>query len=145
MATIFDIANSFLLLDEQNDGEGLSNMKLQKLIYYAQGFHLALFSKPLFSDNIEAWRHGAVVPNLYQRYKNYGKTLLPLADDEAFDKLTTDEFNLLEEIYQVFGQFSAWKLRNMTHEETPWLNHEGDASIIPQLELETYFKTRINE
>ena len=47
------------------------------------------------------------------------------------------------QVYDVFGQFSAWKLRNMTHEESPWKNHEDSAEEIPFEEMQEYFKTRI--
>ena len=145
MTTVSNVANSFILMDEQNDGEGLTNLKLQKLVYYAQGFHLAIFGVSLFDENIEAWTYGPVVPDLYQVYKHYGKTPVPLADDFTFDVLSKDEFDLIEEVYRVFGQYSAWQLRDMTHEELPWVNHEQNAEEIPQTELIEYFQTRINK
>lgn len=144
MTTVSNVANSFILLDDQNEGDGLTNLKLQKLVYYAQGFHLAIFDAPLFSENIEAWTHGPVVPDLYQSNKQYGRNSVPLVEDFTFDVLSKDEFDLIEEVYRVFGQFSAWQLRDMTHEESPWVNHEQYAEEIPQAELTEYFKTRIN-
>jgi len=144
MANVSDVANAYLWLDRQDDEEGISNLKLQKLVYYAQGFFLAIFDRPLFEDKIEAWTHGPVVPALYHKYKNYGRCAIPL--DEGFDygALSKDEAELVEEVHRVFGQFSAWKLREMTHSEPPWRNHEASAGVIPQEELRDYFKTRIN-
>ena len=65
---------------------------------------------------------------------------------QVFNKnsLTKDEFELIEEVFEVFGQYSAWKLRNMTHEETPWLEHQAEAGVIPKQNITEYFKTRIN-
>ena len=144
MANIHDIAKCFLFLDDASEGDGISNLKLQKLVYYAQGFFAAVFDKPLFSNHIEAWTHGPVVPTLYHAYKEHSSNRIPVPQD--FDKgaLTDDEFGLVEEVFEVFGQFSAWKLRSMTHEETPWQTHERDASTIPLEEITEYFKTRIN-
>ncbi len=144
MANVNDVAKCFLYLDEQNDGDGISNLKLQKLVYYAQGFHCAIFDAPLFDDTISAWTHGPVVANLYHQYKSFGSNRISLPD--SFDKsvLSDDEFGLIEEVFEVFGQFSAWKLRDMTHEETPWLNHEHDAGEIPLSEIKEYFKKRIH-
>ena len=63
---VLDIANK-LLSHAANNGEGelMSNMKLQKMLYYQQGFHLAYFNTPLFEENIEAWMYGPVVPCVY--------------------------------------------------------------------------------
>lgn len=136
-----DVADFFLNLPDSD----ISNLKLQKLVYYAQGFHLAFFDKPLFNDTISAWAHGPVCPTLYHEYKKYGDSIIPRPSNpiinETFDVNQTE---LLNDINKVFGQFSAWRLREMTHEERPWIAHEQDASVIPHEELKEYFKTRIN-
>ncbi len=145
MSHLQDIAKCFLYLDDTNEGDGISNLKLQKLLYYAQGFYTAIFGKPLFASNISAWVHGPVVPELYHEYKQYGNNRIPTPPDFDKSSLTQDEFELVEEVFEVFGQYSAWKLRNMAHEEAPWLNHENNAGDIPLDELTEYFKTRINK
>jgi len=144
MADIHDVANCFLYLDNTNEGDGISNLKLQKLAYYAQGFFSAIFDEPLFNNNISAWAHGPVVSDLYHEYKSFGSNPIATPTDFNRTSLTEDEFKLVEEVFEVFGQFSAWKLRNMTHEESPWLNHEQQAGDIPLDEISEYFKTRIN-
>lgn len=141
MATVYDIAKSFLLLDDKNDGEGITNLKLQKLVYYAQGFYLALFDKPLFGEDIKAWQYGPVVVDLYHHYKEHGKNTLP--KDFNIEQLSKDELELVDEVYHVFGQYTAWKLKDMTHDEEPWKNHADDMSVIPKSELKEYFQTRI--
>ncbi|MBR9882312.1 MAG: SocA family protein [Oceanospirillales bacterium] len=146
MANVQDVARCFLYLDaQQEDGEGISNLKLQKLAYYAQGFHLAIFDEPLFDNEIQAWAHGPVVPTLYHAYKESGRNPIHV-DLDGFDPSSVfgeDEFELIQEVYEVFGQYSAWTLRNMTHEEAPWLNHEERADTIPVSEMKEYFKKRI--
>ena len=144
MAQITDVAECFLYLDDTNEGDGISNLKLQKMAYYAQGFYSAIFDKPLFDNMISAWSHGPVVPDLYHNYKKYGSNRIPVPSDFDRASLSTEEFELLEEVFEVFGQYSAWKLRNMTHEESPWLNHEINAGSIPLTEITEYFKTRLN-
>lgn len=143
MANVQDVANCFLYLDSENEGDGISNLKLQKLVYYAQGFYSAIFDKPLFTNKISAWAHGPVVAELYHSYKVHGSNPIPCVD---FDRssLTQEEFELIGEVFEVFGQYSAWKLRSMTHEESPWLNHENTADDIPFQEIAEYFKNRIN-
>jgi len=142
---VLDVANFFLIAsDNEENQDGISNMKIQKLLYYAQGFHLALFDAPLFSSAIKAWTHGPVCPNVYHEYKKYGKNPIPVPTKFSYKVFSKEQIDLLNEVYEVFGQFSAGKLRRMTHEEPTWENHESDASEIPLDELKEYFKTRIN-
>ena len=143
MAQIIDVAEYFLHLDDQSEGDGISNLKLQKLCYYAQGFHLAIHDNPLFTDPVMAWTHGPVVVDLYHLFKEYGKNNIPMPENLS-GRLMDQEKELITEVFQVFGQFSAWKLRNMTHEEPLWINHENEADEIPVDEMKAYFKTRIH-
>jgi uncharacterized phage-associated protein len=121
MTSVYEVAKYFLTLGDEEAGDLLSNLKLQKLCYYAQGFHLALFEKPLFNDRIEAWTHGPVVPDLYHAYKQHGSGAIPMPQGFAIDAIDKDVRELLDEVYDVYGQYSAWKLRNMTHDEAPWV------------------------
>ena len=142
MAKVSDVANYFLSKVDEDAGDLISNLKLQKLLYYAQGYHLALFDKPLFSDNIEAWTHGPVVPFIYRKYRdNKGEGLRA---SQPFDSksLTKDVRDLLDEVYKVYGQFSAWKLRNMTHDEAPWKSTK-QSNTITHAVLKSFFKTRL--
>lgn len=143
MATVYDVAQYLLYLDDANEGEGVSNLKLQKLVYYSQGFFGAIFDQKLFNSSISAWTHGPVVSDLYHAFKSNGANPIPFTGFDE-DSLLEDEKELIAEVYEVFGQYSAWKLRNMTHEEEPWLNHEETADEIPFEELKNYFKTRLN-
>lgn len=146
MANINDVARYFLHLDDANEGDGITNLKLQKLAYYAQGFYSAIHDEQLFDDEFSAWTHGPVVEALYHSYKNRGKNTIPVPSgfDPSTSPLNENQKDLIGEVFEVFGQYSAWKLRNMTHEESPWLNHESDAGVIPAAEIREYFKTRIN-
>ena len=143
MASVFDVANYFLMLDDRNDGEGISNLKLQKLCYYAQGFHAAIYDTSLFDEEIYAWMHGPVVPELYHTYKPYGRSSIPPAPLPFMD-LKGTEIGLIEEVFNVFGQYSAWKLRDMTHDEPPWIQHKDSVSLIPVPAMAEYFRTRLN-
>lgn len=143
MADVKDVAKYFIRLADEKE-EGISNLKLQKLVYYAQGFYLALTGEPLFHEDIEAWAHGPVVPELYHEYKDFGReAITPDPKFNTYTRLTKDEVDHIEEIFDVFGQFSAWKLRNMTHEESPWLKNEAEAGIISKRDLKEYFDTRV--
>lgn len=124
---------------EDEGAEYISNLKLQKLLYYAQGCFLAITGKPLFDDAILAWQHGPVVEKVYHEYKHNGAEGISFDEDFDFSGFTTEENELLSEVYNVFGQYSAWKLRNMTHEETPWKSTPQSGEI-PQNIIKEYFK-----
>jgi uncharacterized phage-associated protein len=141
MITAHDIANVFIKLHDTDSGDVLTNLKLQKLVYYTQGFHLAIFGKPLFQENIVAWEHGPVVAELYHELKQFGSSEVTLGDD-INEEISEDQKDLIGEINQVYGQFSAWKLRDMTHEESPWQNTQS-GNIITEDLLIDYFKTQI--
>ena len=136
-----DVAHYLLAQMDIDAGDLISNLKLQKLVYYAQGFALALYSRPLFSERIEAWTHGPVVPDLYHEYKGFGSEALPFPSGYDFSNFDAQTRELLDEVYATYGQFSAWKLRDMTHSEPPWcdtpvgheIRHDG---------LSDYFATR---
>lgn len=119
--------------------EYISNLKLQKLLYYAQGSFLAVTGAPLFSDNIVAWQHGPVVEQIYHKYKSNGAQGIEFTEDFDFSAFTTEENDLLTEVYDTFGQYSAWKLRNMTHNEAPWKEtYQND--IISRDKIKEYFQ-----
>jgi uncharacterized phage-associated protein len=119
--------------------------KLQKLLYYSQGLHLAIFNEKLFDDEIEAWTHGPVVPSVYHEYKEYGNNIIPRPESIDFKKYKKKEIHLfLDEVYAVYGQFSAWKLRNMTHNEPPWKDTRVGKNISTK-KLKNYFKTQVEE
>jgi uncharacterized phage-associated protein len=130
---------------DHEEGELISNLKLQKLLYYAQGFCLALHEVPLFEDRIEAWTHGPVVPVVYREYSRFGSSAIP--EPEDFDPSLYNEGvrNLLDDVYSMYGQFSAWKLARLTHEEPPWRDayELGPSTVITPNALKDYFKTLI--
>ena len=144
MYPVDQIAKYFLSRTDEEVGDVMTNLKLQKLLYYAQGFHLAIHGTPLFSEPIEAWLHGPVVPVIYHIYSHYGAMPIPHSEDFDPTALGEDTCELLDEVYEVYGQFSAWKLRNMTHEEAPWRNTE-QSDVISHEELERFFRTRIDD
>ncbi|HEY4266874.1 MAG TPA: type II toxin-antitoxin system antitoxin SocA domain-containing protein [Galbitalea sp.] len=136
--TASEVARYFLAL--QDDEDAISNLKLQKLLYYAQGFSLALTGNALFPEQIKAWVHGPVVPSVWQDYRECAGDAIPRPSD--FDPATLDaqDRGVIEEVYAVYGQFSAWRLREMTHRERPWKDTPPSA-VIPRAEMEQFFKT----
>ena len=129
--------------DEPNGGERLTNLKLQKLLYYQQGFHLAFFGTPLFAEDVEAWMYGPVVPAVYDEYSAYGSSALLEVKEPV--SLSENEEELFNEVYDAYREFSAIGLMNRTHSERPWLDavpHDR-GTVISQESMMSYFKTQI--
>jgi uncharacterized phage-associated protein len=144
---VIDIANKIIATTDSSHGETISNLKLQKILYYLQGFFIAVFDRKLFEEPIEAWQYGPVVKNVYDHFKAFSSSSISLKDDEKIIDLTDTETELFKEVMEEYGQFSAIKLMNMTHEEFPWKktfseNPQGEISY--EL-LKEYFKTQIVE
>jgi uncharacterized phage-associated protein len=137
------VARYFLSLSDEEAGDTISNLKLQKLLYYGQGFHLALFGVPMFPDEIQAWTHGPVVPDIYHAYKTYGSNSIPRPENFDPQDISEEVRELLDEVYNVYGQYSAWKLRNMTHSEAPWVEAYAKApgSVVARDGMREFFKT----
>ena len=144
-----DVAKWFIARNQTTvdtmGGEKMTLLKLLKLLYYAEGCSLALENGSLFNEDIVAWEHGPVVQEVYFNYPDAYN--LSLDDDDlkavnAINKNETDR-NILEQVFDVFGQYSAWALRNKTHEETPWLeatnNGQKLSGIISRETMKKYF------
>jgi uncharacterized phage-associated protein len=117
----------FLLLFCNEHGDLLTNLKLQKLIYYSQAWHIALYKKLLFKEPIEAWVHGPVVYDVYSRFKSCGYAPINVKPkNPQFDKKTN---NHLIEVFSVYGSYSAWELEKMTHSEEPW--QKARSGLVP--------------
>lgn len=130
--------------DEPNGGERLTNLKLQKLLYYQQGYHLAVFGTPLFNEDIEAWMYGPVVPCVYDEFSKSGSNALPITTSNVI-RLNEEEEVLFNQVYQAYRDFSAIGLMNRTHNEQPWqqaLPHDR-GTIISHESMKSYFKTQL--
>ena len=116
--SVLDVAK-WILAEAKRQGLTLTNMKLQKLLYYAQAYSLGMTGQPLFAEDIQAWRHGPVAPVAYLAYNMYGGSVIP-APDVGEVAAPDDDAPLIALLVRDKGQFSASALRNMTHEESPW-------------------------
>jgi uncharacterized phage-associated protein len=142
MISVSTVAKYLLTFNDPEEGEAITHLKLQKLLYYSQGINLALTGKPLFAEDIKAWKHGPVVESIYHEYKDFGSNGIPAPCDFDFTQISSEQQDILKEVYTVYGQFSAWKLRQMTHDEPPWKNTPLN-EVISKESLKEYFKTQI--
>jgi len=115
------IADFFIkkAIDNKFDGELISNLKVQKLLYYSYVWLYSLQKEKLFSDLIEAWAYGPVVRVVYNKLKLYGKgNIEEIETDPQLLPKNIKEY--LNNIWNSYGQYSASALSNMTHNESPW-------------------------
>lgn len=122
------VGDYFLLQTDQNSGDAITNLKLQKLCYYAQAWHVTLMDRPLFSERIKAWAHGPVVPDLYHRFKKYRWDAIDPSDvrTDPYEDMHSDDLQFLAQIWAQYGPMSGKQLEYLTHSEEPWKLAYGD-------------------
>jgi uncharacterized phage-associated protein len=115
------IANRFLELARER-GDTLTPMQLLKLVYIAHGWMLGLYGRPLIRDEIQAWQYGPVIPRLYNSMRVYGGgSVTSPVNAPAGDQLTTDERDIIGQVYDAYGARSGPSLSRLTHAAgTPW-------------------------
>ncbi|WP_132946348.1 type II toxin-antitoxin system antitoxin SocA domain-containing protein [Tumebacillus sp. BK434] len=113
------VARYLLTKSSPGTDRAITHLKLQKLVYYAQAWHLVLREgRPLFHEEIEAWVHGPVCPVLYYEYRKYGYSEIPQERDIVF--LPLDQIEIIDAIWEVYGSYSGRYLEQLTHQELPW-------------------------
>jgi uncharacterized phage-associated protein len=142
--TADEVADYLIALAHER-GEGVNNMKLQRLMYYAQAWHLARYDRPLFDAKLEAWISGPVVPSIYWRFKPFGIRELSVPAGARLLDARTAAF--LDEIASEYLPLDEWALGNMSSREAPWLNarggrDEGDpcTTELSEADMRAYFR-----
>lgn len=136
--------------DDYEVFEDLTHLKLQKLLYFAQGIYLAINHIPLFREDIVAWQHGPVVKEVYNEFCKFKRDNIKLSAEEIGDifNVIQNDNNVISELEATFNNYSgytAWHLREETHKPgTPWKNvvkedGSGLQNVIPNDLIENYF------
>ena len=121
-----DIAKWFINRADREAGDDMTHLKLQKLIYFAQAWHLANTGDALFQEDMQAWTHGPVVPSVWHAYKQFQWDSIPTGDDPDVDHRVAQ---YLELIYKNYGKYSAKELERITHRDDPWIETRGDIPL----------------
>lgn len=122
--------------------EFITQLKLQKLLYYIQGLALSIFGKPAFTNKIYAWEYGPVVEEIYQKYKSKGKH--PIATPKEIAEISEGLKCIIDTVIEGYGKFNAYSLIELTHEETPWKETEKDEEITQECIREYFDKVYNN-
>lgn len=114
-----DTVADFFIVSAHKHGDCLTNLKLQKLVYYAQAWSLGLRGEEIFDADFQAWVHGPVCPALYARFKEYRWN--PITIQPELPKIPDEIESHLIDVYEAYEQFSGYQLEKMTHAEDPWI------------------------
>ena len=125
MYTAQEIAD-YILWTSHESGATLSNLKLQKLLYYVQSWHLALNHESLFPEKFEAWAHGPAIPEIYRRYRQF--SWRGIDEDVQKPSLDATTADFVEEVLDEYGHLDARRLEYLTHREQPWIEARNGAS-----------------
>jgi len=118
----------------------MTNLRLNKLAYFAQAYNLGLYNDVLFKEDIEAWKFGPVVRDIYDEYKIYGEKNLPAPENNL--KLSKQDFRLLSAVLFKYGNYSSSDLIKLTHKKgSPWDTvYHSEENIIPPSLIASYYK-----
>ena len=119
--TARQIADNIISLARDNRIE-ITNLKLQKLLYYAQAWYLVFHDKTLFSEDLEAWVHGPVVARVFGEFKQYRWASIDCAGNPPEADAVRAH---LSEVLRVYGGHTATQLERLTHQELPWREARG--------------------
>jgi len=124
----------------------ITNMALQKTLYYVQGFSYAFYHTFLFAEDCEAWVHGPVYREIYSHYSSYCYDPIDEVDEFDVSSLSSEEKLLLESIVRHVCCYSGKTLESFTHTETPWVSTRAELPagasshrIIPKQSIGEYF------
>lgn len=145
LCTADQVAN-YILRSAHDAGDVITNLKLQKLIYYAQAWYLALYDEPLFDEEFQAWVHGPVQRELYDRFKNYRWN--PIEENPDLPTLPDEVVQHLDDILAEFGGYGAYELERMVHREDPWIKarkglppDEPSTTVISKHDMQEYYRS----
>lgn len=139
---IYALAEYFIRIFEMRES-AVTNLKLQKLVYYAQGIALGSYSVKLFNEPLLAWEHGPVVKCLYERYKG-GREPIASSASQSIEEIENHELakKILDETISLYGVYTPWILRDKTHNESPWLETKRD-EIITDEKMIAFFRNQL--
>lgn len=123
--TAISVANWFVNnLCDRESGSVVTHLQVQKMLYFAQAWHMMVLDTPLFEEDMEAWPHGPVVPSVWQKFKQYGwDPIQPGGDSTGISK---ESENVLIQVLDAYGAFGAKRLEAMAHAERPWIDARGN-------------------
>ncbi|MGL4571807.1 MAG: Panacea domain-containing protein [Clostridium sp.] len=135
-----DVANYIVTFCDFKLRKPITNLQLQKFLYYVQGFSLQIFRRPMFENKIEAWRYGPVVPDVYYWFNNnLSRGIKGIQGYKPI--LSEEEIGLVNEVVEALITIEPWQLVKRTHNEDPWVSNyvEGMNNEMDMESMESFF------
>lgn len=155
------IVANFFVKKSIDEDMPISNLKVNKLVYLAHGWHLGLHKKPLIREDIEAWQFGPVVRSVYDAFKKYGKHSITKTATTGFsdemkeigELADADTIQFLGKIWNHYRDWKPWQLSALTHEDnSPWdlVCRESETqnpfeAVIPEKTIKDHYAKRLRE
>lgn len=128
------------LTAELTQGDLMTNSRLEKLLYYAQGASLPLNDRPLFNEDFVKGEYGVILPDIHMKYKTSWVKGIDIKKD-CPEEISKEDSELFVMIYDIFGKYSAHGLSLLNREEYTWKTAEENA-IIPKENIRTSFERK---
>ena len=140
MVDILDAARYLIFLSYGRKKYSLTLLKLQKLLYLAQGWSYVWDNRPAFVDDFCAWQYGPVNERVYETFKKYGRS--EISEMEGRSRIADESVReTLEAIWLEYGKLTAYDLVELTHSQTPWKNAYSNGLRITNKSIQTYFQS----
>ncbi len=137
-------------------GYPISNLKLQKLLYFVQAYFLVKKNEACFEEPIEAWQYGPVVPKAYHEFKEYGSNSIPFISDIVVPINDSDPVNIwnmqavpyqtninfadasmVKKVVNDLAKYSAADLVEATHLQKPWFETYSSKNLHNEISIES--------
>jgi uncharacterized phage-associated protein len=153
MATLNNVSD-YIVMKMSEGRTPLNVLKLHKLVYYVQAWHLAFTGNRLFNGNFQAWVHGPVNRALYDRYPDktmYSTVAITdIAAGFSPATLTAEERAHIDSVLEVYGDLAGYQLEEMTHNEAPWIDVRNglpstarSENVISDTTMRDYYRARL--
>ena len=140
MVDILDGARYFVYLSYGTKRYSLTQLKLQKLLYLAQGWSYVWDGRAAFADDFEAWQYGPVNEKVYQTFKKYGRSEIP-QEEGSFAMDDYDVRETITAVWSEYGRMTAYDLVELTHHQQPWRDAYDRGIRITNNSIKNYFQS----
>ena len=142
MIDIMDAAHYIVYLSYHVKRGSLTPLKLQKILYLAQGWSYVWDDMPLFEDEFEAWQYGPVNAKIYEYFRKYGRNEIPEEEGRnniPFGNNTIED--TLEAVWEKYAPCSAFELVELTHNQEPWKQAYSRGCVIRNRDIKRFFQS----
>lgn len=144
MLSAMRVAEFLIAISKIVNGEKMTNMRLNKLLYFCQALHLKRYNTPLFMDDFEAWDYGPVIPNIYREFKRYGGQEIEEGGNLEVGASDAERQTIIDAMRK-YNKYTTNTLVDMTHQPgLPWdLANRKKEKVISKNDIKEYFNDEV--